>query len=457
MFLYKVAKPNEALIISGFRAHAGPEGDAAGLGFKIVVGKGAFYVPGLQKVRHLSLDIHEAELDLECVTTQGIRVGVKAVVIYKIADDFQSIANAARRFLDQEEQMDVKVHNVFAGHLRSIVGTMTVEDLIRNRDALTKATRESSSSEMQRLGLTIDSLQIQEIEDNSGYIDNLSMPEAARVAMEARIAQAAADREATQREQEADALKVAAQSESQMKQAAARANAQKAQAESEQAGPLAAATARQQVVVQETKVAELEAKRIEQKLQAEVRKPADAEAYKTRTISEATRDARISQAEAQAREVELQAGADAKRVKLEAEAASTRTEQIGRAEASAIHAKGLAEGEAVRAKGLAEAEAIKARADALASNQEAVIGQQIAEQLPAIVGEAAKAFGNIDQLMVLNGAEGMGQMFTQVLGMGAAAIPLLRSVIEQGGATNGKGSANGTAHTEKETPAAKKA
>jgi flotillin len=456
MFLYKVAEPNEALIISGFRAHAGPEGDAAGLGFKIVVGKGAFTIPGVQKVRHLSLDIHEAELDLECVTTQGIRVGVKAVVIYKIADDFQSIANAARRFLDQEEQMDVKVHNVFAGHLRSIVGTMTVEDLIRNRDALTKATRESSSSEMQRLGLTIDSLQIQEIEDNSGYIDNLSMPEAARVAMEARIAQAASDREATQREQEADALKVAAQSESQMKQAVARANAQRAQAESEQAGPLAAATARQQVVVQETKVVELEAQRTEQKLQAEVRKPADAEAYKTRTISEATRDARISQAEAQAREVELQAGADAKRVKLEAEAAAMRTEQLGRADASAIKAKGLAEGEAVKAKGLAEADAIKARADALASNQEAVIGQQIAEQLPAIVGEAAKAFGNIGQLTVLNGAEGMGQMFSQVLGMGAAAIPLLRSVIEQGGAGKVQGSANGAATTEKETAAAKK-
>ena len=134
MFMYKVAEPNEALIISGVRAHHGPEGDAAGLGFKIVVGKGAFYIPGLNTVRRLSLDIHEAELDLECVTTQGIPIGVKAVVIYKIADDFQSIANAARRFLDQEEQMDVKVHNVFAGHLRSIVGSMTVEDLIRNRD-----------------------------------------------------------------------------------------------------------------------------------------------------------------------------------------------------------------------------------------------------------------------------------------------------------------------------------
>jgi flotillin len=438
MFFYKVAEPNEALIISGYHAHHGPEGDAAGLGFKIVVGKGAWVTPGLQKVRRLSLDIHEAELDLECVTTQGIRVGVKAVVIYKIADDYQSIANAARRFLEQEEQMDVKVHNVFAGHLRSIIGTMTVEDLIRNRDNLTRATRESSASEMERLGLTIDSLQIQEIVDNTGYIENLSMPEAARVAMEARIAQAAADREATEREQEADALKVAARSTSEIKQAQVTAEAQKAQAEAQQAGPLAAATARQEVVVQETRVAQLEAERTEQKLQAEVRKPADAEAYKTRTVAEAARDARISQAEAQARETELGAAADATHIKLDAEANASRTRQLGEAEAASTRARGLAEGEAVKAKGLAEADAIKARADALASNQEAVIGQQIAEQLPQIVGEAAKAFSSIGQLTVLNGAEGIGELFAQVLGMGATAIPMLRGLLDQT-TTNGGG------------------
>jgi uncharacterized membrane protein YqiK len=441
MFLFKVAEPNEALIISGMRAHRGTEGDAAGLGFKIVVGKGAWVMPGLQKVRRLSLDIHEAELELECVTTQGIRVGVKAVVIYKIADDFHSIANAARRFLEQEEQMDVKVHNVFAGHLRSIIGTMTVEDLIRSRDKLTRATRESAADEMQRLGLTIDSLQIQEIDDKTGYIDNLSMPEAARVAKEARIAQAASDREATEREQEADALKVAARSASQIKQAQATAEAQRAQAEAEQAGPLAAATAKQQVVVQETKVAQLVAERTEQQLQVDVRKPADAEAYKTRTIAQAERDAKISQAEAHAREVELAAGADAKRVKLEAEANSDRTERLGNAEATATRARGLAEGDAVKARGLAEAEAIKARAEALARNQDAVIGQQVAEQLPQIVGEAAKAFGNIGQLTVLNGAEGVGQLFTQVLGMGAAAIPMLRGLLENTHENGGGGRA----------------
>ncbi len=436
MFFYRVAEPNEALIVSGFRAHRGADGDAAGLGFKIVVGKGAFVLWGLQKVRRLSLDIHEAELDLQCVTTQGIPVGVKAVVIYKIADDYQSIANAARRFLEQEEQMDVKVHNVFAGHLRSIVGTMTVEDLIRNRDKLTQATRESSSHEMQRLGLTIDSLQIQEIADPTGYIDNLGLPEAARVAKDARIAQASADREATEREQEAEALMAAARSQSQIRQAEVAAEAQRAQATAEQSGPLAAATARQDVVVQETKVAQLEAERTEQRLQAEVRKPADAEAYKKRTIAEADRDARISQAEANAREVELQAQADAKRVKLDAEAGATRTKQFGEAEAAATEVRREAEGAATRARGMAEADAIRARAEALRDNQEAVINQQIVNELPQIVAEGAKAFGNIDQLTVLNGGEGITQLLNQVVGAGISTVPMLRRLLAEGG--NGK-------------------
>jgi len=111
---------------------------------------------------------------------------------------------------------------------------------------------------------------------------------------------------------------------------------------------------------------------------------------------------------------------------------------LGEAEAASTKARGLAEGEAVKAKGLAEADAIKARAVALATNQEAVIGQQIAEQLPQIVGEAAKAFGNIGQLTVVNGAEGIGQLFSQVLGMGATAIPMLRGLLDQ--TTNGSGS-----------------
>jgi flotillin len=287
---------------------------------------------------------------------------------------------------------------------------------------------------------------VQEIHDPTGYIRNLALPHAAAVSREARIAQAHADREATQNEQEADALKAAARRESMIKQAGYQAEVDRASAEAQQAGPLAEASAHQEVVVQETKVAELEADREEQRLQASIRKPADAKAYQEVTLAKAARDARIAGAEAERQEVELQAEAHAQRVRLEAVAEAERvrvnaiahsesTRLIGEAEAAATSAKGKAEGEAVRAKGMAEAEAIQARADALAENQDAVIGQQLAEQWPAIVEAAAKPFGAVDQMIVLNGAQGLSEALAQALSQGVAGLQLARNLLA--GAGNG--------------------
>src|SRR5918911_5445962 len=256
---WRVAEPNEALIISGLRQHTPSDAVQESLGFKIVTGRGTLVIPAVQTVRRLSLDLREAELEIGCVTHQGIPVGVRGVVIFKVGDDLASIANAARRFLDQQDQMEAKVHNVFAGHLRAIVGNMTVEEMIRDREKLTQLTRASSGTEMEKLGLIVDSLQIQEIHDPSGYIKNLALPHAAAVSREARIAQAGADRDATQAEQEADALKAAARRDSQIKQAGYQAEVDRASAITRQAGPLSEASARQEVVVQETKVAELQA------------------------------------------------------------------------------------------------------------------------------------------------------------------------------------------------------
>lgn len=462
--MWRVAEPNEALIISGLRDHS-ERADAVGvqesLGFKIVTGKGTLVIPGVQQVRRLSLDLREAELRIDCVTHQGIPLGIQGVVIFKVGDDFTSIANAARRFLDQQDQMENRVHNVFAGHLRAIVGSMTVEEMIRDREKLTQLTRESSGVEMEKLGLIVDSLQIQEIEDPTGYIENLGRPHAAAVASQARIAQAHADREATENEQQAEALKAQARRDSEIKQAGFQAEVDQAAAQAQQAGPLSEAQAKQEVVVQETRVAELEAQREEQRLQATVRKPADAKAYEQVTLSKAERDARIAQAEAQRQETELkaageaervrlQAAAEAEHVKLEAEARSQATRAIGEAEAAATQAKGLAEGEAVRAKGMAEAEAIKARADALAENQDAVIGQQLAENWPAIVEAAAKPFGGIDQLIVLNGAQGLSDALAQALSQGVAGLQMARNLL--GGANGGSGGSGGNGNGHKDEP-----
>ncbi len=155
---------------------------------------------------------------------------------------------------------------------------MTVEEMIRDREKLTQLTRASSGTEMEKLGLIVDSLQIQEIDDPTGYITNLGQPHAAAIERDVRIAQAGADQLATEKEQQADALKAEARRESQIKQAGYQAEVDRAHAEASRAGPLSEATARQNVVVQETKVAQLEGQREEQRLQATVRKPADARA-----------------------------------------------------------------------------------------------------------------------------------------------------------------------------------
>jgi uncharacterized membrane protein YqiK len=315
---------------------------------------------------------------------------------------------------------------------------------------------------MQKLGLIIDSLQIHEIDDPTGYIENLAKPHAAVVASQARIAQADADREATQREQEAEALKAQARRDTQIKQAAYQADVDKATAEANQAGPLADAAARQNVVVEQTRAAQLTADLAEQELQATVRKPADAQAYQTITVANAKRDADIAAAQARKQTVELEAEAEAQRVKLAAGAEAERrsvtanaeagaTEKVGYAEANATKAKGLAEGEAIEARGLAEAKAIDARAKALAENQEAVIGQQLAENYSDIVAAAAGAFHGINNMTVLNGADGVTQALSSLIGNAGAGISTVRQLLAS--QANGNGNGHG-ADAEERAPAA---
>jgi uncharacterized membrane protein YqiK len=418
--MWRVAEPNEALVISGIRQ--GSKEDH--LGFKIITGHGTMVIPGIQVVRRLSLDLREADLTIDCVTHQGIPVKIRGVVIYKVGDDYASIASAARRFLDQQQQMDGRIQNVFAGHLRAIVGSLTVEDLIRDRDKLSDAARGASGDEMQKLGLVVDSLQIQEIDDPTGYIANLARPHTAEVQKTARVAQAQAEREATQAEQDSNAQKALAVRDSQIKQATYQADIDRAQAEAAQSGPLSSAMAQQKVVVEQTKMVELEADRKEKQLQVDVRKPADAEAYAVKVRADANRDAAIATAQAEARRVELEAEAKAGAVRI-----------TGQAEADANKARGLADGDAIRARGLAEADATKAKADALAQNQDAVIGLQLAERWPAIVEQAAKAFGNIQNMTVLDGAEGVTKTLGQVIGAGAFGLNIVRDAIAKRAST----------------------
>jgi len=184
MLFWHVPAPNEALLISGSRRRS------TDTQFRIVTGHGCFVMPVKQKARFLSLALRESEILESCVTIQGIKLKVQAVAAFKIGDDPASIANAARRFLAEQDRLEELVGRIFAGHLRSIIGALTVEEIIRERDRVAQEVKDGSHGEMEKLGIVVDALQIQEIIDSTGYIDNIAAPHAAAVASQARIAAA---------------------------------------------------------------------------------------------------------------------------------------------------------------------------------------------------------------------------------------------------------------------------
>ena len=293
LLFYHVPAPNEALVIAGAKGDGGAH-------LRVATGKGVFVWPWRARARSVSLDLRQAQLNEPCVTKQGITLGVQAVAVFKVGNDSESIINAATRFLDQQDQVATTIGRVLAGHLRSTVGNMTVEQIISSRDTLAQEIKGAASDEMQKMGLDIDAFQIQEITDPSGYIDNIAAPHVAAVERDARIAKAQADQVAAEKEQEAAALKAQYVRDTEIKQAGFAAEIEQAKAVSAQAGPLAEAHASQEVIEQRTLLAEKEAQLTEKRLESEVRRPADAEAYKTRAIAEGERDKTKFETEAEA-------------------------------------------------------------------------------------------------------------------------------------------------------------
>ena len=428
---WRIAEPDEALIISGpARGHSAGKVAGEGMDFKIVTGGATQVLPGLSKVRSLSLMAHESEISVPCVSQQKIRLDLRGVIVYKVGDDYRSIANAARRFLDRPAaELESKVQNVFVGHLRAIAGSMTVEEMISDQDKFAQQVRDRCTSEIESFGLVIDSFQIQSITSPSNYIENLAVPHQAEVEQNARIARAQADQTAVAQEQTAQAQIAESIRGTEIKKAGFQAEIDRAQRQASQQGPLAEAQARQAVVEQETRVAELQAQQKEQQLQVDVRKPADAEAYRQTTLAAAGRDVRIRQAEAAAQEVRLAAEAQAAAVKVQAEAQANATRINGQADGDAIKARGLAEADAIKAKAMAEAAGIESRAAALSQNQEAVIAQQIAVSMPDIVRAAASPFEHVGQFTVLNGAQGVTSALGDVIQQAGALVSIARRTI----------------------------
>jgi uncharacterized membrane protein YqiK len=298
MFGYRVPAPNEALLISGRKQRG-----ADALQFKIVTGHGVFVLPVFSRASRLTLAMQEAEVAEDCFTQQGLTLAVRAVIAFKVGDDYESIAAAARRFLGDQSQMTTLVGRVFSGHLRSIIGSMTVESIIREQQTLGDAILSASKVEMARIGLAVDSLQISSIDDKgANYIRALAAPHQARVNQDANVAQAAADQASSQARQESTRNQAEYARQTAIAQAEFQAEIDQAQQRAAQAGPLAAAQAQQAVLAERALVAQKNAELREAELIAEVVKPAQAEAERIRTLARAQADATKLSAQAAAAE-----------------------------------------------------------------------------------------------------------------------------------------------------------
>src|SRR6202000_365787 len=196
MLGYRVPDPDEAILISGAR------GAKDGSPFKVVTGHGAFVTPFFRKASFLTLAMNEAEVAEQCVTTQGIALNVKAVIAFKVGNDVESIVKAGQRFLSDQDQMSMLTGRIFAGHLRSIVGSMTVEEIVTERQKLATEVLEGAEAEVAKIGLTVDSLAFQSIDDMKlGYIAAMAAPHNAAIQQAAQIAQAQAEQAAAEAQQ----------------------------------------------------------------------------------------------------------------------------------------------------------------------------------------------------------------------------------------------------------------
>jgi flotillin len=380
------------------------DGAPATVGFRIVKGGGAFIWPVFERADTLSLELMTLEVKTpEVYTSKGVPILVDGIAQVKVKGDDVSIATAGEQFLSkgQGEIMQIALQTV-EGHLRAIMGTLTVEEAYSNRDMFARQVQEVAASDLANMGLTIVSFTIRDIRDNQGYLDALGKPRTAEVKRDATIGEAEAARDATirsaQANQEGQTAKFLAdtkiaESERDYKSNVAMYTAavNQKKAEADLAYDLQKFKTQQSVraeevqvdVVEKTKqiqVQEQEILRKEKELSATVHKPADAERYRVETLANAEQF-RLS-------------------TTAQGEAEAIRVTGVG--EADATKAKGLAQADVIRAQGFAEAEAMAKKADAWRQYNEAAITNMFIDKLPDIASAIAQPLSKTDRIVVVN-------------------------------------------------------
>jgi len=420
---YRTASPDEALIVTGsYLGGKNVHVDESGNKIKIIRGGGTFVLPVFQQSQPLSLLSSKLEVTTpEVYTEQGVPVMADGTAIIKIGGSIGEIATAAEQFLGKTKQdRENEAKEVLEGHLRSILGSMTVEEIYKNRDKFSQEVQRVASQDLAKMGLVIVSFTIKEVKDKNGYLDSLGKPRIAQVKRDADIATAEAEKET--RIKRAEAAKEAKKAElersteiaeaekvNQLKIAEYRREQDIARARADQAYDLETARSKQDVTEQEMQIKiierqkqiELEEKEIlrrERQYDSEVKKKADADRYAVEQAAVANKAKEMAEADANKYRIEAMAKAEAEKVRID-----------GLAKAEAQRAQGESEAEIIRLKGLAEAEAKRKIAEAFEQFGQAAVMDMILKMLPEYAKQVASPLSNIDKITVVDTGGGSGE------------------------------------------------
>jgi flotillin len=417
--LYRKAGPHEALVVYGFR------------GTRVVKGHGTVIFPMVENCRDLSLELMSFDVapQQDLYTRQGVAVTVEAVAQIKVKSDTESILTASEQFLtktDQEREALIKL--VMEGHLRGIIGQLTVEEIVKQPEMVGDRMRSTCADDMNKMGLEVISFTIKEVRDKNEYIINMGRPDIARIKRDADVATAEADRDTAikralaqresavakaQADQErvlAETLSLAKQAESQRDLEVKRAQflevTKRQQAQADKAYDIQTNIMQQQVIAEQVKVQQVEK---EQQVKVQEAEIARREKELIATV--------LKQAEIERQRIETLAAAEKQRLVIEAEG-----------HASSIRAQGEAEAEIIFKKGDAEARAMNVKAEAYQEYNQAAVVDKLFTTLPEIVRAMAAPLANVDKITVVstgNGdATGMHKITGDLTKM-AAQVPAL--------------------------------
>ena len=411
-FGYHIAPPNQAMLVSGRKSKDNT--------FKVYLGQGKWVMPMFRQVTYLPLVAQQVDVTETCPSQECVEFTFTAAITYHIGHDEANIIKAAKLFLGDTRGLVNFAHQIFTGHLRSIVGAMSIRDIMQNRQSLAQEVLEASEDEMANMGIIVKSFQIQDIKDGSGYITSMAAKSVANVKRDADIAQAEASQLAVQKQQESEQNQAQYQRDTHIKVAQLQAEVDAETEKAHQAGPLAKALAQQKVIETEKETARLNAELVEQQLVAQQIKPAEAQRQQTIINAEAQRQQAKIQAEGTAAAQVAQAEGQALVAEQEAKAA--------RFAATATREKGQAAADALQASKLAEAKGARALAEAAATEGKVSLEQLLIEKMPQIVGEAASAFRG-SNMTFLNGTSGANQTITELLGSAPVFVKMIRDAL----------------------------